>query len=44
MPVIKALVKNAKKVQIKFNILQLHFMMELHPPKKKKDFWMEKAV
>ncbi|CAD8166148.1 unnamed protein product [Paramecium pentaurelia] len=35
MPVIKALVKNAKK---------LHFMMNLQPNNKKKDFWVEKAV
>ncbi|CAD8152793.1 unnamed protein product [Paramecium octaurelia] len=35
MPVIKALVKNAKK---------LHFMMNLQPSKKKKDFWVEKAI
>ncbi|CAD8142950.1 unnamed protein product [Paramecium pentaurelia] len=35
MPVIKALVKNAKK---------LHFMMNLQPNNKKKDFWVEKAI
>ncbi|CAD8063507.1 unnamed protein product [Paramecium sonneborni] len=35
MPVIKAIVKNAKK---------LHFMMNLQPNNKKTDFWVEKAV
>lgn len=42
MPVIKALVKNAKKVRIYMK--QLHFMMNLQPNNKKKDFWVEKAI